>query len=91
MLGIAATVVPYFIAGLQIYQNDSWQDVPAIPDTFVINLGECSCGSACLLAGSLLICYSSNDGGSYVDRSCNPAQVTCWSDGQMEGQRGSPL
>jgi hypothetical protein len=51
MLGIAATVEPYFIAGLQIYQNDSWQDVPAIPDTFVINLGEYSCGSACLLAG----------------------------------------
>jgi isopenicillin N synthase-like dioxygenase len=26
--------------GLQIYQNDSWQDVPAIPDTFIINLGD---------------------------------------------------
>jgi hypothetical protein len=29
--------------GLQIYQNDSWQDVPAIPDTFIINLGGLRC------------------------------------------------
>jgi hypothetical protein len=39
MLGIAATSDMRTNTGLQIYQNDSWQDVPAIPDTFIINLG----------------------------------------------------
>jgi hypothetical protein len=44
--------------------------------------------SACPLAGCRSA-YSPNDGGSFVDRCCNPAQVTCWSDGRTEGQQGS--
>ena len=39
MLGIAASIDMRTDTGLQIYQNNSWQDVPAIPDTFIINLG----------------------------------------------------
>ncbi len=28
------------LAGLQIYQDGTWEDVPSVPGTFVINLGD---------------------------------------------------